>query len=469
MSRPEADPNATTSQPWIAVAVDPLVEGAVGPRDAVEPPRPKPDPPPPPAYSSSVVLPAVVLVAAAALFVVQSSLRSALAEAWIGESSLASLERAVAAAPGQSLAWLRLGVRQSRDGQPGSALASLEKAVERAPGASPPRIALALELERAGRFGEAENALLGAAAAEAGFRPRWNLANYYVRRGNWDQVWRWTHESILADPGQLASAASLGWRAEADPATILNLAIPDEPDINRRYFAYLYDLGQLDAMRQAWPRFSAAVTDAETELATRYVDRLIAAGFVDEAVGAWNLLCERALLPYATLLGPDQRFLTNPFFLEDPSGRGFDWTAHDHRGVAWTRPPVQGNRGAIDFRLSGAQESGITLLTQTVPVVPGTYELRFEIATQGMPIQTGLGWVVRDLHSGADIHPFAPLNNAEGFWDAEDLTFVVPPDVRAAVLELHYVEIESKERRLGGFALRNLRLSLAGTSEAAAR
>src|SRR5690606_9676691 len=115
-------------------------------------PRPKPAAPPLPAYSSRAVLPVVVIVVAAALFIVQSSLRSALAEAWIGESSLTSLERAVAVAPERPLAWMRLGIRQSRDGDSGSALASLETAVERAPSSSPPRIRLALELERERRF-----------------------------------------------------------------------------------------------------------------------------------------------------------------------------------------------------------------------------------------------------------------------------------------------------------------------------
>ena len=465
MSRHEQGPKPPTSQSWVAIVIDDLVEGAIGPQPAVEPPRPKPDPPPAPTYSPYIVLPTVLFVVAAAAFVVQSSLRSALAEAWIGESSLVSLERAVAAAPYASLAWLRLGVRQSRDGQPARAIPSLQKAVETAPGAASPQIALAFELERVGRMEEAESALLSAAASEAGFRPRWNLANYYARRGNWEQVWRWTNESILADPQQLAAAASLCWRAEADPATILDLAIPDEPEINRRYFAYLYDLGQLDPMRQAWPRFAAAATETETTLATQYVDRLLAAGLVDEAVDAWNFLCDRALLPYASLRGQDERFLTNPFFLTDPSGRGFDWKAHENRGVLWTRPAVQGNRGAIDFRLSGAQESGITLLTQVIPVVPGTYLLRFDFATQGMPIRTGLGWVVRDLNSGAAIHSFATLTNAEGYWDEQDVTFAVPRGTRAALLELRFLEIETEERRRGGFSLRDVRLSLLEASE----
>ena len=469
LSRPEANPNAPPAQPWIAISVEELIEGAAGPKPAVEPPRPKPAPPPPASYSRIAVLPAALLVGAAAVFVIQSSVRSTLAEAWVGESSLVSLQRAVAVVPDHSLAWLRLGVRQSREGESGSAVASLQNAVERAPGASSPRIALALELERLGRFDEAESALLGAAEAEAGFSPRWSLANYYARRGNWDQVWPWTHESILADPGRLAAAASLCWRAEADPATILDLAIPDEPRINRRYFAYLYDLGELDAMRQAWPRFSTAATESETALATQYVDRLLAAGYVDEAVDAWNFLCDRALLPYAPLRGPDQRLLTNQFFLTDPSGRGFDWKAHDHRGVLWTRPTLQGNRGSIDFRFSGVQESGITLLTQVIPVVPGTYVLRFEFSTQGMEIRTGLGWVVRDLYSAADIHPFVTFNNAEGFWDVEDVTFVIPPGTRAAVLELRYLVVESQARRLAGFSLRDVRLALAEATGASLR
>jgi hypothetical protein len=227
-------------------------------------------------------------------------------------------------------------------------------------------------------------------------------------------------------------------------------------------------VAQLDAMRQAWPRFSAVVSEAETEVATQYVDKLLAAGFVEEAIGAWNLLCDRELLPYASLRGSDQRVLTNPSFLSDPSGRGFDWRTHDHSGVLWTRHAVEGDGGMIDFRLSGAQQSGITLLTQVMPVVSGAYTLRFDFVTQGMPIRTGLGWVVRDLYSGAEIRPFTTLNNAEGFWDGRNFAFSVPPSTRAAVLELHYLEVESTEHRLGSFALRNMQLSLTQALEASA-
>lgn len=413
-------------------------------------------------------MPTILLAVAAAVFVIQDSVLSAFAEAWVRESSIVSLERAVVAAPDHSLAWLRLGARQSRDGEADSAIASLRKAASLTPNSSSPRIALALELERKERFDDAEEVLLRAAALEAGFRPRWSLANYYARRADWDEVWNWTHESILADPAQLATAASLCWRAEADPATILDLAIPDEPEANRRYFAYLYDVAQLDAMRQAWPRFSAVVGESDTEVATLYIDRLIAAGFVDEALSAWNLLCDRELLPYDPLRGPDQLFLTNPYFLTDPLGSGFDWTAHDQRGVLWTRRPVQEGRGMIDFRLSGVQQSGIPLLTQVIPAVPGTYTFQFEFVTQGMPIQTGIGWVVRDLYSGAEIRGFSSLNNAEGFWDERTLSFSVPSGARAALLELRYVETGTVERRLDNFGLRNMRLSLTEASEAPA-
>ena len=95
--------------------------------------------------------------------------------------------------------------------------------------------------------------------------------------------------------------------------------------------------------------------------------------------------------------------------------------------------------------------------------------LRFVFCTQGMEIRTGLGWVVRDLYSAADIHPFVTFNNAEGFWDVEDVTFVIPPGTRAAVLELRYLVVESQARRLAGFSLRDVRLALAEATGASLR
>ena len=86
-----------------------------------------------------------------------------------------------------------------------------------------------------------------------------------------------------------------------------------------------------------------------------------------------------------------------------------------------------------------------------------------------MEIRTGLGWVVGDLYSGADIHPFVTFNNAEGFWDVEDVTFVIPPGTRAAVLELRYLVVESQARRLAGFSLRDVRLAPAEATGAPLR
>ncbi len=448
-----------SQEPWVALALEELTQGAKGPQDAVEPPRSKPNPPPPTAYPLWAVLPTALLVGVAVVFVCQSAIRTTLSQSWIGNPSLSSLERATAISSNNSLGWYRLGLKQANEGAAGAAQRSFRMAADLAPSDSATRIALGLEFERAGQFHEAERTLLDGSVVDAGFGVRWSLANYYLRRGDWDEYWLWLRDAIQADPTQLPLAASLSWRANADPATILDRGIPDQPDTNRGYFAYLYDLGQLDAMRQAWPRYSAVLTRTETPLAAQFINRLIDAGFVEEAVDAWNLLCDNILLPHAPLGPEEQRFLTNPYFLTAPSGLGFDWRAQEYRGVAWSRLPIARGRSGVEFRLAGTQESGLTLLSQVIPTVPGEYTLKFEFATQGMPTRTGVGWVVKDPYTGETLRAFEGLHNAEGFWDSGDLTYTAPVGTRAVVLELYYEAAEVGVLRRGGVLLRNVELS----------
>lgn len=454
----------STQEPWVALPLEELTKSAKGPSDEVTPPRPKPGPPPVPQYPSVLVAPIALLVGAAALFVIQSSVRTVLTQSWIADSSISSLETATTFASTNALGWLRLGLTQANEGLIANAESSLRRAIDLSPSNSTPRVALGLALERAGRFDDAEPIFLDAARLDAGFAVRWSIANFYLRAGDWDSVWTWLHAAILADPTQLPVAASLGWRANADPGDILDKAIPDQLATNRGYFAYLYDIGQLDAMRQAWPRFSATLASAEVPLATRFVDRLISAGLVEEAVLSWNLLSDKILIPHAPLGQDTNRFLTNPFFATAPSGVGFDWHAGEYRGVSWSHLPSSAGRSAVEFRLSGAQESGITLLSQFMPAAPGQYSLEFEMATQGMPTRTGFGWIIRDAYSQEIIHPFAGLNNAEGFWDSHALTYSVPDHTRAVIVELYFQTGEVAVIRRGAVQLRNVELSWSSES-----
>jgi tetratricopeptide (TPR) repeat protein len=450
--------NKPAPEPWVALALEELIQGAKGPQAEVDPPRSSPALPRPTNFPKALIIPISAAVCVLALFVCQSAIRTTLSDHWIADSSIPSLEKATSFVADNALGWFRLGVAQSKQGASESAEHSLRQAAALAPSDSSSRIALGLELERVGRPDDAERALLEAAEVDAGFGVRWTLANFYLRRDDWEAVWQWIHAAILADPTQLPVAAALGWRASADPTAILDKAIPDQPDTNRGYFAYLLDLGQLSATLQAWPRFSATLTSSETAIATQYIDRLINARLIDEATVAWNLLCDKVLLPHAPLGTARDRFLTNPYFLTAPSSLGFDWHTGDNRGIAWSRLPSSESRGAIEFRLSGAQESGISLLSQIMPAAPGEYLLEFEFATQGMPTRTGVGWIVRDAYSAEVLKGFEDLNNAEGFWDSSRVNYTVPEGTRAVILELYYRSGDVGVIRRGAVQLRNVEL-----------
>src|SRR5690606_17812558 len=122
------------------------------------------------------------------------------------------------------------------------------RAVELAPLDLTPRLELTATLQASGKDDEAEAALLEAAELDQGYRPRWSLTNYYLRKGETEKFWQSARETLLAYPESAAMVLGLCWRAFGDSTLILDRAVPDEPEVQRRYFEYLLDQERLEAL-----------------------------------------------------------------------------------------------------------------------------------------------------------------------------------------------------------------------------
>src|SRR5262245_6924000 len=71
----------------------------------------------------------------------------------------------------------------------------LRTAVEQNPRFSGGWIRLGLESERAEKMEQAEEELLRAARIDRRFLPAWTLANFYFRRDNRSEFWKWAHRA----------------------------------------------------------------------------------------------------------------------------------------------------------------------------------------------------------------------------------------------------------------------------------
>ncbi len=126
------------------------------------------------------------------------------------------------------------------------------------PLASAPRIQLGLAAEIHGDPDSAERWLLDAARVDRQFEPRWTLANFYLRRENPAEFWKWMRLALQVSYGDRRPAFDLCWRMSEDPREILTRAIPERHEVLAAYLAYLLEEHRLPAAAAVALKLAAA-------------------------------------------------------------------------------------------------------------------------------------------------------------------------------------------------------------------
>jgi hypothetical protein len=424
------------------------------------PPRPKPKPP---RRSTERPVAGALLVGAFllfALFAAVFSMRLALSVYGAAWARSGALEKGIDLGPANPVALRREAFLASqRSGDPSQAEPVLRETVALAPLDLTARLELAAILQASGKDDEAEAALLEASKLDAGYRPRWSLANLYLRRGQIDKFWESAQSTLLAYPESAPMVLGLCWRAFGDSTLILDKAVPDDPEVYRRYFSYLLQQERLEALEELWPKLAPVMTARDVPTASLFLDRLIFAQEVDEAVKVWNHLCTQKFLTYAPLNYPDGPYLTNGDFRSRISGVGFDWKVPAAQGVFRVQRPTEFGARALEVRLTGGQSDNALLLSQVVPLPPGQYLFRYEYATQRLPRLSGLFWTVRDNQTERVLAQSPFVEAAEDYWNTVSFLFDAPPDVKFFRLEFRYLRAEGTDRHRGRYVMRRAALS----------
>ncbi|MCC6394485.1 MAG: hypothetical protein IT167_28070 [Bryobacterales bacterium] len=247
-------------------------------------------------------------------------------------------------------------------------------------------------------FAEAERLLLQAARVDATMAPRWALANYYLRRGDSARFWRWFRLAAERSHGDRAALFHLAWRMTNDGSEVLRRGIPPQRDILASYVQFLLEQEKLDWAAGAAQPLLEIAAPAERNLLLLLCDRLIAAQKASEAMQAWNGMVERGLLPHGKLTPIQGVSLTNTRLEAEPLGRAFDWRLLWRAGVHST---WAGGRHQIRIELDGREGEQTGLIAQVAPVMKGQrYEFCYRFRTEGLAVDSGVGWRVYDPASG---------------------------------------------------------------------
>ncbi len=321
---------------------------------------------------------------------------------WQPEDAQSLLHRSVAANPFDSGAWIRLGL-----------LSELKDADNAA----------------------AEKFYLRAAEVNHLFTPKWTLTNFYFRRQNPNQFFRWAKEALSISPHESAPVFAQMWLMSQDEGK-LNETIPDRPRVLLQYAGYLTDTRRFDRVPHAVERMVRLTSKEDPsqwgrdDLLAASLDKMLAAGALTPALSTWSILASAGWLGEESVPN-DRRPITNGDFHERFYGHGFDWVSLENPG---TRVEQYPESPAVNISLYGDESEHLSLLQQYAPIAPGQpYLLSWHAESNDLPGPSGLTWRVHPLPDGS-----GPDQVSEDLLLQTGWTLLAPPRATVLLISLEY-------------------------------
>ena len=297
----------------------------------------------------------------------------------------------------------------------------------------------------------AESYFLQAAAVNKMFLPKWTLTNYYFRRQNLSEFFRWANETLKISPYSGDPVFTQMWLMSQDSAR-LSAAIPDRPRALIQYIWFLSNSKQYGAIPPMVQRLVRVVGNDDPrawgrdDLIAASLDRVLAAGELRTGLQIWTTLCDGRWIAQSV---PDADHpLTNGDFRLPFYRHGFDWASAETEGV---RIQQLTDGAFLDIVLSGDQPEHCELLRQYVAVEPGfLYKLQWKADAQGIAAGSGLAWHLRATKADAAIES-GGLLNAPQTWE-----FVAPPNVSGFLFTLEFNRALGHVKPSGHLTLRSV-------------
>ncbi len=246
-------------------------------------------------------------------------------------------------------------------------------------------IELAQQAESANHPAEAERLYLEASKVDQTFAPRWALANFYFRRQQADDFWRWLRLAAERSYGDRTALFRLAWHFTEDSQQILRQSILPTPEFLGLYLDFLRTEAKWEAAVEAASELAPLARPPEKAKLLDLCESLLLAGRGDAAVRIWNLWDPAQRLDVAA-----GQSLANGDLAREPLGKGFDLRFPWRAGVThrWSAQARQ-----IRITLDGREQERTELLEQFAPVVPGAaYVYEFQYRLERIPAHSGIRW-----------------------------------------------------------------------------
>jgi hypothetical protein len=332
-----------------------------------------------------------------------------------------SVRKAIAIAPDSSGYYMRLSQLD-----PDNARALLEEAVRLNPYNAMADIELGLLYEADGDYKQAEARLLAAFAIDRTYIPRWSLANFYFRRDNQTEFWKWAQSAAEMPSSDVVPLFQLCWHASPDPQKIAHTIVGTNPDVINQYISFLIDKQELpSAVAMAPQLVKYGSPDANRYVLMGLIYKLLLAKDGDRAKTVWDAMVSRNWVP------ADGETPYNGSFSREPLNEAFDWILGEFPGLhSWT-----GSNG-LNSEFNGDEPENSWVVQQAIVLKPGRYKMDYTYQTSGVSPGSGLKWTIDDVRAWSPIGISSDLSSDAPKQD--NFEFTVPGDSSLFQLRLVY-------------------------------
>jgi len=213
------------------------------------------------------------------------------------------------------------------------------------------------------------------------------------------------------------------------------------------YFHHLVDAGNVPSAEVAWRR----------QLATRYADDPLAAGYIDFLLSQKRY--DNAVRSWTDYLGsrrgdyPARNLLFNGGFETNPTGSAFDWRIVPSEQYETQRERSgRDGRWAVRVTFKGDDNVSYNNVKQTTRVWPGTYQLQASIRTQDITTDEGLRLHVFDPENPSRLDTTTNPFTGSHDWFMQNETIRVPVQTNLVTVELCRRPSQKFDNKIAGAA-----------------
>ncbi len=325
----------------------------------------------------------------------------------------------------------------------------LVKAIQRNPLNQEYWLSLAGALQRQGEAGKAGKALERAEGAfPRNYRGHWVAGNILLQLGEEEKALSHYSYILIHYPERSSLVFEVLGRSYEDPGALLEKVVPKTSAAFSRYLSYLYETGNIPAVKKAWgmgPSFGFQPDRAET---IRYVDSLISRGDLTEARQAYisRLRAEGRTVPL------EENLLINGGFEEKAGfGGGFDWIISAPSGteISFSQDTAWEGKTSLKISFNGKENVDFSHVFQYVAWKPNqNYVLQAKVRTRGLTTRSGFRLEVTAL--GGPFYASSEVLTGDHEWKDLRIFFRTPEQSQGGVVRFRRAKSEKLDRFIEG-------------------